>query len=116
MIFAVASLFIILLLMLPKSDPDAQAKMASAAMLMCAKEYRQVVAGWLAVEDAKLPPFDNRCPATITSLEVDEAGVITLYNATHRLTVVLTPQQQATGLMWGCRGEPARLVTKLCKP
>lgn len=116
MIFAVASLFIILLLMLPKSDPEAQAKMASAAMLMCAKEYRQTVASWLSADDTKLAPFDNRCPATITSLQVDEAGVITLYNEAHGLRVVLTPQQQTSGLQWGCRGEPARLVTRLCKP
>ena len=116
MIFAVASLFIILLLMLPKSDPDAQAKMASAAMLMCAKEYRQTVATWLAAEDSELTPFANHCPATISSLQVDEAGGITLTNTTHQLTVVLTPRQQPGGLEWGCRGEPAQRITKLCKP
>ncbi len=116
MIFAVASLFIILLLMLPKGDPDSQKKMASASMLMCSQEYREMVATWLASEEAPLPAFDNRCPGVISSLAVDEDGVMTLHNATHGLTLMLTPQQEPGGLRWGCRGKPAQLVTKLCKP
>jgi hypothetical protein len=109
-------LFAILLLMLPKTDETSKKKMASAGMLMCSNDFRKAVTERLQRGEALDLQFDNSCPKLIAALQLDDAGVITLHGAQHGVTLVLTPRSDGGAVRWSCRGQPAELVTKLCKP
>ncbi len=116
MVVAVAVLFAVLLFMLPKTNDASKKKMASAAMLMCSNEFRKAVADQLQNKEESIPKFDNRCPELITALNVNDEGEITLTGDKHGLQIVLTPIEEATGIRWSCKGQPAEAITKLCKP
>lgn len=116
MIIAVVVIFGVLLLMLPKTDDTSKKKMASAGMLMCSNDFRKAVAQRLLRGDALDLEFSNSCPNLIAALTLDEEGVITLRGAKHGVTLVLSPRTEGGAVRWSCRGEPAQLVPKLCKP
>lgn len=116
MIIGVAILFTVLLLMLPDTDETSKKKMASASMLMCTREYRAAIAEQVRREVTVDLVFKNSCPNVISGVEVDEAGVLHLHNATHSLSMILTPLVEKNKVRWSCRGKPAELITGLCKP
>jgi hypothetical protein len=49
-------------------------------------------------------------------MELEKTGVLHLHNTTHSLSMILTPVVENNQLRWSCRGEPAELITALCKP
>jgi hypothetical protein len=116
MLLGVAILFGMLLLLLPKSDEGSKKKMVSAAMLMCSNDFRQAVAAQLRRDEAVELVFDNSCPELIATLVADEKGTVTLRGARHGITMVLTPVAEPGGLRWRCQGEPAEIITRLCRP
>ena len=112
-------LFAVLLLLLPKTDDVSKKKMVSAAMLMCSKDFRkQVVEQLHSAEPGELGelPFNNSCPNLIASVDVDEAGKITLRGSQHGIRMVLTPKIASGNVRWSCQGQPAEIITPLCKP
>ena len=116
MIVGVVILFAILLLMLPKTDDASKKKMASAAMLMCTNDFRTLVAEQVRLDNDVDLVFDNKCPALITTVMVDEDLTITIRSAKNDLTMVLTPMVENKQVHWSCRGEPAEFITSICKP
>lgn len=115
-VVGVALLFGILLLMLPKSDKDSLAKIASASMLMCTLDFREQVARQVSRKEAVATTFRNTCPDLIASLEVGEMGDMVITGNAHKMKMTLTPVVDNGEIRWSCRGEPAEAVTKLCKP
>jgi hypothetical protein len=116
MIISTAILFAMLLLLLPKTDDTSKQKMASVSMLMCTKDYRAAIAEQVRRKVAVDLVFKNSCPDLISGVEVDETGELHLRNTTHSLSMVLTPLVEKNKVRWSCRGEPAELITSLCKP
>lgn len=115
-IAGVVLLFGILLLMLPKTDEESLAKIASTSMLMCSSELRDAVAQQVLREEEVTVTFGNRCPDLIASLEVSPAGEIAIVGNKHSLRMTLTPVVENGEVVWHCQGEPAASITKLCKP
>ena len=115
-IISVVLLFGILLLMLPNTDEESLAKIASASMLMCTVDFREQVAEKVVGAEAVAIEFQNKCPDLIADLEVDERGAMVITGSKHQLKMSLTPLFEAGAGRWSCRGAPAAAVTKLCKP
>ncbi len=116
MLVATFILFAVLLLMLPRTDDASKKKMASAAMLMCSKDFRKAVSEGVLREEAVALQFNNSCPDLIATLVVDEDGGMTLHGAQHGVTMELTPVVELGEVRWSCHGEPAEVITTLCKP
>lgn len=111
----VTMLFVILLLMLPDTDEQSLARIASTSMLMCTKDLREQVASEvLAAEGVEVEPT-IACPELIAALEIGEQGEMMIRGKEHPLTMWLEPIIEGDKVRWSCRGEPAELVSKLCK-
>lgn len=115
-IVGVALLFGILLLMLPKTDEESLARIASTSMLMCTSEWREQVAQQVLREEAVEVTFRNRCPDLIASLNLNDDGEMVIAGNKYPVKMTLTPVVENGKVRWSCQGEPAGLVTKLCKP
>lgn len=115
-VVGVALLFGILLMMLPKRDEASLTKIASQAMLMCTKDFREQVAKKVIKKEAVAVEFKNKCPDLIASLKVDERGDMVITGNKHRLKMTLVPLVEGGKVRWSCRGEPAAAMTKLCRP
>lgn len=115
-VVGVVLLFGILLLMLPKSDPESLSKIASASMLMCTVDFREQVARRLIRKEAVTLEFTNTCPDLIAALEMSESGEMVITGSGYPLAMRLIPVVDGGGVRWRCHGEPAEAVTKLCKP
>ncbi len=116
LVVGIVLLFGILLVMLPDTDEESLAKIASASMLMCTLDLREQVALQVLKEEAVAVEFMNKCPDLITLLEVDEAGEIVISSNKHQVKMTLSPVVEGVKVRWSCRGEPAEAVTKLCRP
>ncbi len=115
MVVGISLLFTILLLMLPRTNETSAARIASASILMCTKDFRTSLAGRIGTDELSAVRFNSTCPNLIKSLDVDEGGVITVHASSHGLTMVLTPKLGGGQVKWSCRGEPAHALTPLCK-
>jgi hypothetical protein len=115
MIAAVVVLFAILLMLLPRSDETSLARIASASMLMCTKDFRAALAEELDSGNGVGVSFDNRCPGLIVKVDVEEDGRMTIHGKEHGLKLVLSPKPEEGEVRWSCRGDPAGKVTPLCK-
>ncbi len=116
MLIGTILLFGILLLSLPKRDDASLKKIASGSMLMCTQAFRQAVSQrLLADESPEGVAFDGHCPELVSSLSVDEEGVVELYNTRDGLHLTLTPVKMGQGYIWSCVGTPKTLITGLCK-
>jgi hypothetical protein len=111
-VVGVALLFGILLMMLPKRDEASLARIASQAMLMCTKDFRERVAQKVIGKEAVAVEFKNKCPDLVASLEMDERGEMVITGNRHQLKMRLTPIVGGGKVRWSCRGEPAAVVTK----
>jgi hypothetical protein len=114
-IVGVALLFGILLVMLPKTDETSLAKIASQAMLMCTKDFREQVEQKLVQDEAVTLEFKNTCPDLIARVTVDERGNMVVAGNRHPLKMTLSPVVEGGAVRWHCRGEPAASVTSLCR-
>ena len=114
-VVGVALLFGILLLMLPKTDEKSLAKIASQAMLMCTKDFREQVAQRVVRDEAVTLQFKNTCPDLIAWVAVDESGGMVIAGNRHPLKMTLSPVVEGGEVRWNCRGEPAASVTRLCR-
>lgn len=114
-VVGVALLFGILLMLLPKRDEASLARIASQAMLMCSKDFREQVAQQVIRQEAVAVEFENKCPDLIASLVVDARGEMVIAGNRHALTMTLIPAVEGGKVRWNCRGEPAAAVTKLCR-
>lgn len=114
-IASLVMLFGILIFLLPKTDDKSSAMLASGAMLNCSTDYRQQVAQHLLRQEAVTVEFRNTCPDMIAAMEVSEQGEIVLTGSKHSLVLHLTPVIEDGKVLWSCLGEPAELVTKLCR-
>ena len=115
-LIGVALLFAILLLMLPSKDEKSVAKLASASMLACTLNFRDQVGLQLARKEAVTVKFENKCQNVITAVEVGERGDIVITGKEHQMKLTLSPVLDNGKMRWSCYGEPAAVVTKLCKP
>ena len=115
-VVGVALLFGVLLMMLPKTDEQSLARIASASMLMCTKDFREQLAQQVVSKEAVTAEFKNQCPDLIARLEMDEQGEVVIFGNKHALKMTLTPVVEENKVRWSCRGEPAASVAKLCKP
>lgn len=115
-VVGVGLLFGILLMMLPKTDEQSLARLASAAMLMCTKDFREQVARHVVGKEAVKVEFRNKCPDLIAELEVGEQGDVVIVGNKHQLKMTLIPVVVEGKVRWSCSGEPAAFVAKLCKP
>ncbi len=115
-VVGVVLLFGILLAMLPKTDEQSLARIASASMLMCTKDFRERVGQQILKSEPVEAEFKNACPDLIASLEVDEAGAIEMAAKKHQLKISLNPVVDNGKVRWSCRGEPATSIAKICKP
>lgn len=115
-VVGVALLFGVLLLLLPKSDPESITKIASASMLMCTLDFRDEVARQVLRKEPVTAVFQNTCPDLIATLRLGAQGDMVITGKEHPLTMALTPVVEAGVVRWRCRGEPADAVTRLCKP
>jgi hypothetical protein len=114
-VVGVVLLFGILLMLLPKRDEASLARIASQAMLMCSKDFREQVAQQVIREEAVAVEFENKCPDLIASLVVDARGGMVIAGNKHALKMTLMPAVEGGTVRWSCRGEPAAAVTKLCR-
>jgi hypothetical protein len=112
----VALLFAILLLMLPNKDEKSVAKIASASMLACTLDFRDQVGRQLVRKETVSVKYENKCQNVIAAVEAGERGDIVITGKEHQLKLTLSPVVGNDKVHWGCRGEPAEAVTKLCKP
>ncbi|MCW8827739.1 MAG: hypothetical protein OQK94_01650 [Gammaproteobacteria bacterium] len=115
-VVGVALLFGILLLMLPDRDEQSIARIGSASMLVCTKELREQVAKQVLAKETVAVTFSNSCPELIASLKVDDRGTMVIVGNRHPVTMRLYPQVENGKIRWRCHGEPAELITGLCKP
>ena len=115
LVVGIVLLFGILLMMLPDTDEESLAKIATASMLMCTLDLREQVALQVLKEETVAVEFGNKCPDLIASLEVDEAGEIVISGNKHQIEMTLSPVVEGAKVRWSCRGVPATAVTKLCK-
>jgi hypothetical protein len=115
-VIGVALLFGILLATLPKTDEASRAKIASASMLMCTKDFRGRVARQLVRGEPVDTAFTNTCPDLVASLTVGEGGEMAIAGNKYPLTMSLTPVLADGSVRWSCRGMPAESIAKLCKP
>lgn len=115
-IAGVVVLFGILLMMLPKTDEQSVARIGSASMLMCSREFRAAVGRQVLGGEPVSVEFDNRCPDLIGRLEVDEEGEMVITGNKHPVTMTLRPVIEGAAVRWSCVGEPAEQVTRFCKP
>ena len=102
-------------MLLPKRDEASLARIASQAMLMCSKDFREQVAQQVIRQEAVAVEFENKCPDLIASLVVDARGEMVIAGNRHALTMTLIPAVEGGKVRWNCRGEPAAAVTKLCR-
>jgi hypothetical protein len=107
--------FGILMMMLPKTDEKSLTKIASQSMLMCTKDFRELVAQQVIKEEPVAVEFRNKCPDLIASLEMGERGEMVITGNKHQLKMTLTPVVEDGKVRWSCHGEPAAAVTKLCR-
>lgn len=114
-VVGVVLLFGILLMTLPKRDEASLAKIASQAMLMCTKDFREDVARKVINQERVSVEFKNPCPDLIASLEMDGRGEMVITGNKHPLKMTLAPVVEGGKVRWSCRGEPAAAVTKLCR-
>lgn len=114
-VVGVALLFGVLIMLLPKTDETSRLRIASQAMLMCTKDFREQVAQKVINEEPVTVEFRNACPDLIASLEMDERGGMVITGNRHPLRMTLTPVVEGGKVRWRCRGEPAAAVTKLCR-
>lgn len=115
-VVGVALLFGILLVMLPKRDEASLARIASQAMLMCTQDFREQVAQKVINDGPVTVEFRNTCPDLVAALEMDARGEMVITGNRHPLKMTLTPVVAGGEVRWSCRGEPAAVVTKLCRP
>ncbi|NIP51620.1 MAG: hypothetical protein GWO08_06060 [Gammaproteobacteria bacterium] len=115
-VVGVAVLFGILLLMLPKTDEQSLAKIASASMLMCTQDFRKQVTKQTIRGEVVSAVFRNGCPDLIASLKVNQQGHMVIVGKKHNITMALTPALDEGKVRWSCQGEPQAFVTNLCKP
>lgn len=115
-IAGVVVLFGILLLMLPKTDEESLAKIASTSMLMCTQAFREQVAAQVIRDEPVNVEFRNTCPDLIAALELGELGDMVITGNKYPQKMSLMPVVEGGKVRWSCRGEPATTVTKLCKP
>lgn len=115
-VVGVVLLFGILLMMLPRTDEQSLARIASASMLMCTKDFREQVAQQVAGKKPVTAEFKNQCPGLIARLEVEEQGEVVIFGNKYALKMTLTPVAEGNKVRWSCRGEPQAFVAKLCKP
>ncbi|MDH4134503.1 MAG: hypothetical protein OEV31_06905 [Gammaproteobacteria bacterium] len=115
-LLGVVLLFAILLVLLPNKGEDSDARIASASMLACTLDFREQVGRQLLAKAPITAKFTNKCPNVIAAVEAGEVGEIVITGTQHQLKLTLSPVQSEGKLHWSCRGEPARAVTKLCKP
>ncbi len=114
-IVGVVLLFGILLMLLPDTDEKSLAKIASASMLMCSSHLREQVALQVLSDETVSVEFKNPCPDLIATVEVEESGGMVITGNTHPLMIRLIPVVEEGKVRWSCRGEPAAMVTNLCK-
>ncbi|HEY9148505.1 MAG TPA: hypothetical protein VIQ22_05800 [Gammaproteobacteria bacterium] len=114
-VVGVILLFVILLMMLPDTDEQSLARIASTSMLMCTKEQREQVASQVLAAEGVEVEAAIACPELIAALEISEQGKMVIRGKEHPLTIWLEPVIEGDKVRWSCRGEPAELVTKLCK-
>jgi hypothetical protein len=114
-VVGVVLLFGILMMLLPKRDEASLTKIASQAMLMCTKDFREQVAQKMIKKEAVALEFKNQCPDLIASLEMDERGEMVITGNKHQLKMTLIPAVEGAKVRWSCHGEPAAAVTKLCR-
>lgn len=115
-IVGVVLLFGILLMMLPNTDEESLARIASASMLMCTMDFREQVARQVIRDEVIAVEFRNTCPDLIAALDVSESGELVITGNKHQMKMTLSPVVEGGKVRWSCRGEPATVVTKLCKP
>lgn len=114
-VIGVGLLFGILLMTLPKRDEASLAKISSQAVLMCTKDFRGRVAQKLLQKEVVDVEFKNRCPDLIASLKMDERGEMVITGNKRQMKMTLTPVVEGGKVRWTCHGEPAALMTKLCR-
>lgn len=102
-------------MLLPKTDEKSRLRIASQAMLMCTKDFREQVAQQVIDGKPVTVAFRSACPDLIASLEMDERGGMVITGNKHPLKMTLTPVVVGNQVRWSCRGEPAAAVTKLCR-
>lgn len=115
-VVGVILLFVILLMMLPDTDEKSLSRIGSASMLVCTKDIRAQVGEQLLHDEAVATEHKIACPDLIASLEVNEQGQMFITGNKHKVTMELSPVIESGKLRWSCIGEPAGLVTNLCKP
>ncbi len=115
-VVGVVVLFGILLLMLPKTDDQSLAKIASASMLMCTQDFRKQVGKQTIRGEGVSAVFRNGCPDLIASVEVDQQGHMEIIGKKHKVVMALTPVLDEGKIRWSCHGQPEAFVTNLCKP
>lgn len=115
-IIGTALLFGTLLLMLPKTDEQSLARIASASMLMCSKDFREQIAAQVRNGDPVAARFRNTCPDLIAGVELGEQGSMVINGKKYAIRMALKPVLEADRVRWSCRGEPATEVTRLCRP
>jgi hypothetical protein len=115
-VVGVVLLFGILMMLLPKRDEASLTRIASQAMLMCTKDFREQVAQQVIKKEAVALEFKNKCPDLIASLEMNERGEMVITGNKHQLKMTLIPAVEGGKVRWSCHGEPAAAVTKLCRP
>ena len=116
-LIGIALLFAILLMLLPNRSEHSEERIASASMLACTLDFRDRVAQQLIRSETPTVKFENnKCQNVIASVEVNARGEIAITGTQHQLKLTLSPAVDKGTVHWSCRGEPAELVTKLCKP
>jgi hypothetical protein len=109
-------LFVILLMMLPSRDEQSLARIGSASMLACSRDFREKVASQVLEKTPVTVMFSNTCPDLITSIDVDMYGNMVIKGNKHPVTMRLRPVVENGRIRWSCKGEPEDRITKLCKP
>ena len=109
-------LFVILLMMLPKTDEQSLSRIGSASMLACTKTFRQEVSVQVLDKKPVTTTFNNTCPDLIATLQVDTSGAMLITGNKYPVRMQLQPVVENAKVRWSCNGEPIEMVTKLCKP
>lgn len=109
-------LFVILLMLLPSRDEQSIARIGSASMLACSRDFREEVSSQVLKKEPVSVIFSNTCPDLITSIDVDIYGNMVIQGNKHPVTMRLKPVVENGSIRWSCTGEPKDRITKLCKP
>lgn len=115
-LIGIALLFAILLMLLPNRSEHSEERIASASMLACTLDFRDRVAQQLIRNETPTAKFEYKCPNVIAAVEVNARGEIAITGTQHQLKLTLSPVVDKSTVHWSCHGEPAGLVTKLCRP